>query len=238
MDIRFKCWKCRNKLAVDIAGSGLSVPCPLCGQQINVPEWKRAMAKANDAICKAAVDSSGYHAPRLAAEIKAQFHYDGYVCLEDSRNTAADFGQQSRIELVLKINIGLRRGFMRWNDQMHADTIDFWPAWGLQLDTNHSCPRRISSRWKASGGQCRRGKYLALKTDSVWTKFSIFGCPWPPFDFYDDVRVRSLSSEETRASGLVKKNIPPSLTHGTCPIPFIKLEDDAVTEFMRKHSPD
>ena len=235
-DIRFICWKCHEKLAVDISGSGLSVPCPLCSQQIIIPDWKGAIDNANSSIRQLASSNQGHEIGGLAAQVKAKFHYDGYVCLDDYRNTPADFGTYKRIELVIRINIGLRRGFKRWQEQMDDDIVSMWPAWALVLQTGSQRPRRITSRWKASGGKSRNGEYVALKTDLVWSEFSVFGCPWPPFDLYDDVRVRHVATDEARELGFPKHNQVQGQNKDVKNLPYLLLEDESVTKYFEKNS--
>lgn len=74
-----------------------------------------------------------------------------------------------------------RRAAENWDQGMHPALVEEYPAYQLKATTGRVKPG-TKERWVQAGGRLFGGKMVALKTDPVWARFSIFGRPYPPYD--------------------------------------------------------
>lgn len=69
-------------------------------------------------------------------------------------------------------------------------------------DRLEDCKRK----WIANGGSIYDGRMIALIKDPIWSRMSIFGLPYPPFDFSCPFDVLGVSRKDCIALGLIKEN--------------------------------
>lgn len=75
-------------------------------------------------------------------------------------------------------------------------------------DRLEDCKRK----WIANGGSIFDGRMIALIKDPIWSRMSIFGLPYPPFDFRCPFGVLGVSRKDCIALGLIKEKQSPLRT--------------------------
>ncbi|MDP2226796.1 MAG: hypothetical protein Q8J78_04910 [Moraxellaceae bacterium] len=68
-----------------------------------------------------------------------------------------------------------------WEQGLEESVLEMWPAARLVATVGRIKPG-TKERWIAAGGQLFGGRMIALKTSAVWSRFSMFGRPHPPYD--------------------------------------------------------
>lgn len=74
-----------------------------------------------------------------------------------------------------------RRAAEAWQSNLQPVLLDEFPAYELRATSGRIKPG-TKDRWQQCGGRLFSGKMIAVKTDSVWARFSEFGKPFPPYD--------------------------------------------------------
>lgn len=69
-------------------------------------------------------------------------------------------------------------------------------------DMLEDCKRK----WIANGGNIYDGRMIALIKDPIWSRMSIFGLPYPPFDFRCPFGVIGVSRKDCISLGLIHDN--------------------------------
>lgn len=136
----------------------------------------------------------------------------GYEPAEDERGGIHDLSSRRRMEVTLRTNVDMARGWMQ-REQMKKDKSQ--PGLRLYRAQESRQPRNWADRWKAAAdsvdweGVARGGQMVALIDSPIWVELSRFGNPYPPFDFGSKMRVRAVPYEECEKLGLVgDKNTP------------------------------
>ena len=130
----------------------------------------------------------------------------GYEPAEDERGGIHDLSSRRRMEVTLRTNVDMARGWMQ-REQMKKDKSQ--PGLRLYRAQESRQPRNWADRWKAAAaevdweGVARGGQMVALIESPIWEKLSRFGQPYPPFDFGSKMRVRAVPYEECEKLGLV-----------------------------------
>lgn len=150
----------------------------------------------------AAVAAGDLSATDARLSIRDALRRAGYAPPEGKGGTLQDLGSRRRLDLVLKTNADMARGYVQHLESMAA--LDAFPAQELVRFEQREKPRDWRSRWKAAGGRLYGGgRMIALKTSPIWTALSRFGHPWPPFDFGSGMGVLDVPRDEAAALGLV-----------------------------------
>lgn len=136
----------------------------------------------------------------------------GYEPAEDERGGIHDLSSRRRMEVTLRTNVDMARGWMQ-REQMKKDKSQ--PGLRLYRAQDAEQPRDWQRRWAEAAqavdweGVARGGQMVALIESPIWVELSRFGNPYPPFDFGSKVRVRAVPYEECEKLGLVGgKNTP------------------------------
>ena len=117
-----------------------------------------------------------------------------------------DLASRARAGLIYDMAVKSSAGYARWVTDNDPDILDAFPAQELIRITPRLNPRDWQARWKDNGGRLvDGGRMVALKTDSIWTKISAFGTPWPPFDYGSGMGLQDLDRDEAEALGLLRK---------------------------------
>ena len=130
----------------------------------------------------------------------------GYEPAEDERGGIHDLSSRRRMEVTLRTNVDMARGWMQ-REQMKKDKSQ--PGLRLYRAQDAQNPRNWAERWKAAAtevdwqGVARGGQMVALIESPIWEKLSRFGQPYPPFDFGSKMRVRAVPYAECEKLGLV-----------------------------------
>jgi hypothetical protein len=78
-----------------------------------------------------------------------------------------------------------------------------WPAQELFNSQNEPTKTDWLAKWSRCGGKIFNGRMIALKNDAVWSKISLFGIPYPPFDEFGIMWVRDVPRRESEKLGLI-----------------------------------
>lgn len=120
-----------------------------------------------------------------------------------------DPGSVSRANVIIDTNAGMAAGYTAAIQSNTLGARLAFPAQELIRIEERQVPRNWSARWTAAGGHLYQGRMIALKEDSVWTKISRFGTPYPPFDFNSGMGVEDVSYEEAVELGVIKEDYQP-----------------------------
>lgn len=82
-----------------------------------------------------------------------------------------------------------------WQQHLSEITHDHWPAYRLYSRTGR-LPPQTKARWTEVGGRVYGGKLMAMKTDTVWSRFNPFGRPYPPYGHDDCLDVEPVMFED------------------------------------------
>ena len=131
----------------------------------------------------------------------------GYVPSEDIRGTIKDLTSKARLDVIIKTNVAQARGFIQYAEGMTPGAFAAFPAQEFTRIEHRNQPRTTwPQRWKNAGGKIYGGRMIALKDDPVWTRLSIFGEPFPPFDWGSGMGVMDVSKKEAIELGLITED--------------------------------
>lgn len=121
----------------------------------------------------------------------------------------ADPGSAARAAVIVDVNAGMAAGYARAEVANAYGARLAFPAQELVRVEARERPRDWAGIWRARGGRLYRGRMVALKEDSVWTRISRFGQPWPPFDFNSGMGVEDVSHDEAVELGVIREDYQP-----------------------------
>lgn len=134
------------------------------------------------------------------------------VAREEGIGTGAgnlqDVQSAARLGLIYDMQTRQAHNFARWKMDQNQVILDAFPAQELLRVEERVNKRDWISRWIGAGGQIYNGFMIALKNDEIWTNISIFGTPWPPFDWGSGMGVRSVSRKTAIDLGLLDPGEP------------------------------
>lgn len=143
----------------------------------------------------------GKRSPFNAREtLKKTLERDGYRPPEGKAGTIQDLSSNARIDLILRMQTELARGYGLLVDAQRD--LENYPFWELYRKYVRQEPRDWPARWREAGRARRQGKMVAPVNDRVWTDISAFGTPYPPFDYNSGMSVRRMSRERGEKLGL------------------------------------
>lgn len=114
-----------------------------------------------------------------------------------------DLASRARLGLIYDMQVGFATGFARYQTDQSPDLLDTFPAQELLPSTARVPREDWNRRWIAAGGQVIDDRIVGLKTDPAWERLSIFGLPYPPFDFGSQRELMDIDREEAEALGLL-----------------------------------
>jgi len=130
---------------------------------------------------------------------------EGYEPSEDDAGTIKDLSSVSRIHLQVQMGVDFARGYGRYAQGMDPDVLNEFPAQRL-LPSIAEHPRTTEfwdERWAEAGLPDTGDDLVALKTDPGWFRLSIFGLPYPPFDFGSERWLEDVDRDEAEDLGLI-----------------------------------
>ena len=118
--------------------------------------------------------------------------------------TIKDLFSKARLDTILKHNLRQARGMMQRASGMSPGAFAAFPAQEFKR-THHRKAQRQDwpERWRKAGGKVYGGRMIALKTDPVWERLSVFGNPFPPFDWGSGMGVVDVDRKTAIELGLV-----------------------------------
>jgi hypothetical protein len=152
----------------------------------------------------------------------------GYSAEPGKEGTIEDLSSDPRLDLILRTNVEQAQGYGEWQQGQDQTILDAWPAQELVRWEARDKKRNWLQRWIDLGGQVfegdgpdEPGRMIALKDSPIWSKLSIFGTPYPPFDFNSGVGVDDVTRGEAIELGLME------------PSDVIKPEDRGFNEYLK-----
>ncbi len=111
---------------------------------------------------------------------------------------------QARIDVIIKTNVAQARGYMQFAEGMTPGAFAAFPAQEFTRIRHSRKPRQDwPQRWAKAGGKTYGGKMIALKDDPVWERLSVFGNPFPPFDWGSGMGVLDVDRKTAIQLGLI-----------------------------------
>ena len=195
----------------------------LIGSSLNSREWNLVQAGLRDrAFISSQVESMRIlHAARRmvadraggqlsASEIRRDLRKvissTGYRPPEGKEGTLQDLYSKRRLDTIIRTNVEQARGYVRHLDGMKPGAFAAFPGQELIRVRERKEKRDWATRWKNAGGRFYNGRMIALRDDPIWERISVFGNPFPPFDWGSGMGVRAVSRRDSIALGVVTDN--------------------------------
>ena len=192
----------------------------LVGSSLNSREWNLVQAGLRDrAFISSQVESMRIlHAARRmvadraggqlsASEIRRDLRKvissTGYRPPEGKEGTLQDLYSKRRLDTIIRTNVEQARGYVRHLDGMKPGAFAAFPGQELIRVRERKEKRDWATRWKNAGGQFYNGRMIALRDDPIWERISVFGNPFPPFDWGSGMGVRAGSRRDSIALGVI-----------------------------------
>ena len=123
---------------------------------------------------------------------------------QGDRGTIHDLFSQARLDVIIKTNIAQARGYMQFAEGMSPGAFAAFPAQEFTRIAHRRNQRQDwPQRWAKAGGKTYGGRMIALKDDPVWERLSVFGNPFPPFDWGSGMGVLDVDRKTAIQLGLV-----------------------------------
>ena len=111
---------------------------------------------------------------------------------------------QARIDVIVKTNVAQARGYIQYAEGMSPGAFAAFPAQEFTRVAHRKNARQDwPQRWAKAGGKTYGGKMIALKDDPVWVNLSVFGNPFPPFDWGSGMGVLDVDRKTAIELGLI-----------------------------------
>ena len=128
----------------------------------------------------------------------------GYAPEPGDENTIHDLFSQARLDAIIKTNVAQARGWMQYMEGTTPGAFAAFPAQEFTRIRHSRQPRGDwPQRWAKAGGKTYAGRMIALKDDPVWERLSVFGNPFPPFDWGSGMGVLGVDRKTAIGLGLV-----------------------------------
>ena len=160
---------------------------------------------------------SGKSPSEVRRDLRAYLDSIGYDA-GDNRGTIKDLMTKARLDVMMKTNADQAKGYASHLRATTAGAILAFPAYELVRVQQRKMPRDWHSRWiKAANAVGWDGvakdtdRMIALKTSPVWAELSVFGNPFPPFDYNSGMGIRDIAKSVCREIGLLGKDEQPEI---------------------------
>lgn len=156
------------------------------------------------------------------------------------RGTIKDITSVPRLGLIFDMQQAQAQEFARWKADQDEGALLVFPAYEFKRIENRREKRaNWPDRWAKAARETgdaealqvlrATGRMIALKTSGIWSKLSIFGTPWPPFDWGSGMGLEDVSRDEAVSMGLLKAD--------TRPQPVVKHFNDDLQASVRNIQP-
>ncbi len=116
-----------------------------------------------------------------------------------------DITSERRLKLIYRVQVQMANEYARWVKANDPAVLQAWPAQEFIRVQSRKVPRtNWPERFQAAGGKLINDRMVALISDPLWRKLSVFGNPYPPFDYGSGMGLRTLSRREAEALRLLK----------------------------------
>lgn len=141
---------------------------------------------------------------KIRIQMREKLHALGYSPEPGKEGTIHDLFSQARLDVIIKTNVAQARGYMQYLEGTSPGAFAAFPAQEFRRIEHRRHPREDwPQRWAKAGGRLYGGKMIALKDDPVWERLSVFGNPFPPFDWGSGMGVLDVDRKTAIALGLV-----------------------------------
>ena len=141
---------------------------------------------------------------KIRMMIRDDLRRANYTPEPGQENTIHDLFSQARLDVIIKTNVAQARGYMQYAEGMSPGAFAAFPAQEFTRIRHSREPRKDwPQRWAKAGGKTYGGKMIALKDDPVWERLSVFGNPFPPFDWGSGMGVLDVDRKTAIRLGLV-----------------------------------
>lgn len=192
----------------------------LVGSSLNSREWNLVQAGLRDraffssqvesakilhAARKMVADRAGgqLSASEIRRDLRKVISSTGYRPPEGKEATLQDLYSKRRLDTIIRTNVEQARGYVRHLDGMKPGAFAAFPGQELIRVRERKAKRDWVTRWKNAGGQFYNGRMIALRDDPIWERISVFGNPFPPFDWGSGMGVRAVSRRDSIALGVI-----------------------------------
>jgi len=131
----------------------------------------------------------------------------GYQPPPGQAGTIKDLSTWKRMSVVLDTNVAMARGYGMW--ARAQSSLRAFPAWRLTRIAARKKPRDWDARWAKAyaltssvPGALLEPK-VALINHPIWMALSVFGNPYPPYDWNSGMGVVPVKRSESKALGLL-----------------------------------
>lgn len=164
-----------------------------------------------DSVDKIVKGESDVATQRL--ELKKLLDAHGYSADPDKVGTLQDLRSNQRLNLILKTNTAMVRGYGQYQEAMSPDVLSAFPAQKLIRIGKRKVPRHWLAIWDnarmllgdATTALPSSKGLIALKSDPIWREISDFGLPWPPFKFNSGMGLSDVDYDEAVRLELIKE---------------------------------
>lgn len=192
----------------------------LVGSSLNSREWNLVQAGLRDRAFfssqvqskrilhearKMVADRAGgtLSASEIRRDLREIISSTGYQPPEGKEGTLQDLYSKRRLDTIIRTNVEQARGYVRHLDGMKPGAFAAFPGQELVRVRERKAKRDWTTRWKNAGGEFYNGRMIALRDDPIWERISVFGNPFPPFDWGSGMGVRAVSRRDSIALGVV-----------------------------------
>ena len=141
---------------------------------------------------------------KIRMMIREDLRKANYAPEPGQENTIHDLFSQARLDAIIKTNVAQARGYRQYIEGTSPGAFAAFPAQEFTRIRHSRKPRQDwPQRWRKAGGKVYGGKMIALKDDPVWERLSVFGNPFPPFDWGSGMGVMDVGRRESIDLGLI-----------------------------------
>jgi len=162
---------------------------------------------------------NGRSMSEVRRELRNMLRREGYQPGEEERGTIKDLYTKRRLDVMIRTNVDQARGYANHLNATSRGALAAFPAYEFVRVQQRREPRGDwPKRWEKA---CRQVNYkgvargtsrmIALKTSPVWAALSVFGNPFPPFDWGSGMGLDDVEADVCKELGLVEKQTPPEI---------------------------
>lgn len=149
---------------------------------------------------------SPFNAIEARADLKDYLASIGYAPEAGKEGGLRDLSSDTRLDLILKMNVDMAHGAGQFAVQNDPDILDAFPCLELYRLESRKEEREWTRRWERNGGKLYTGRMIARKDDPIWSAISAFGNPYPPFDYNSGMWTREIDRSEAEDLGVIKRS--------------------------------
>lgn len=141
---------------------------------------------------------------KIRMMIRDDLRRANYTPEPGQENTIHDLFSQARLDVIIKTNVAQARGYMQYAEGTSPGAFAAFPAQEFTRIAHRRNQRQDwPQRWAKAGGKTYGGRMIALKDDPVWERLSVFGNPFPPFDWGSGMGVLDVDRKTAIQLGLI-----------------------------------